>query len=142
MTKAVVPPMNNSIKQKREKLCTAIAKAAPKAATAATMAAAMKPRFRPSQFIIRAAGIVKRAIPTTTDAIGSVAHAGDGANSEPTILPARRTKGTPEKPSAWQTLNMATFRPNRVSADIGYSITVLRFLGIIISDSDIHCTDM
>jgi hypothetical protein len=117
--------MNNIIVQKRKKLCTNIAKAAPKAATAATMAAIIKPYFRPILPISRAAGIVKNATPTTTNAIGRVANAGDGASSEPTIAPARRTNGIPELPSAWQALNMPTFRPKRVSAYIGTSIRVL-----------------
>jgi hypothetical protein len=92
--------MKNVIEQKMEKLCTAIAKAAPKAARVATMAAIMNPRFRPIKFISRAAGIMKRAIPTIINAIGSVVNAGEGASTEPTIPPTRRTRGIAEKPSA------------------------------------------
>ena len=120
--------MKNSIKQKKKKLCWAIARAEPRAANEPTMAAMMKARFRPIRFISRAAGMVNRATPTTMNAMGSVAHAGEGASSEPTIPPASRARGPEEKPSAWHRLNRNTFLPNGARAYNGRSAALLSLL--------------
>ena len=79
--------MQKQARQYAQKFAMSMAKAPIREAPLAKIAAPIKPKRRPFLLMIKEAGTVPLAMPTTIDATGIVASAGDGVNSEPMMPP-------------------------------------------------------